>query len=112
MSTDLEQWTQEEFLVYLMLYAANADGNITAKEQKIICEKVSQTIYEKVLEQFEKHNDSVCLENILKYKKEHFNAQDDVKEIVRKMEDVFMEDAKISNAERHILYLIEKLLKG
>ena len=112
MSTDFEKWTQEEFFVYLMLYAANADGNITAKEQKIICEKVSQTTYEKVLKQFENHNDSTCLENILKYKEKHFNAQDDVREIVRKMEDVFMEDRTISNAERHILYLIERLLRG
>ena len=112
MSTNFEQWTDDEMLVYLMLYAANMDGNITDKEQKIICSKVSQTVYEKVLEQFEAHSDSICLQNILGYKEKYLNTADDVNKILQWMMDIFMEDGKISNVEHRILHLTEKLLRG
>jgi hypothetical protein len=110
MTPNFTQWTKEEFLVYLMLYAANMDGKITAKEQKIICSKVRRTVYEDVLEEFETHSDNVCVQNILGYKEHYLNAADDVKKIIREMTDIFMEDGKISGVEQHILHLTEKLL--
>ena len=110
MISNFNQWTKEEFLVYLMLYAANIDGKITAKEQKIICGKVGQTMYGEVFETFETHNDSVCIQNILGYKEKYLNATEDVKKIIEEMTGIFMEDGKISNTEQHILHLTEKLL--
>ena len=111
MSTNFEQWTKEEFLVYLMLYAANTDGNITEKEQKIIRSKVNLATYQEVLEQFETHGEYDCIQNILKYKEKYLDNEDAVKQIVSEMTEVFMGDGKISNAEQHILNLVAKILK-
>lgn len=52
MNSIYENWTKEEFSVYLMFYAANADKQITAKEQKMLLTKAGHDVYEKISEQF------------------------------------------------------------
>ena len=109
MNNNVEQWTKKEFLGYLMLYAANMDGNITQKEWQIIYAKVGQKTCEKILEQFAEDSEYECLQKILKYKEKHFNTADGTKEIVKEMTNVFFSDKKISNIEQHVLNMIEKL---
>ena len=111
MTNNCTQWTKKEFLVYLTLYAANANGNISAKEQKIICSKAGTATYEKMLEQFKTHNDHECIQNIVGYKEKYFDTADGVQQIIQEMTNVFFSDSKIANEERQILNLVGKLLK-
>ena len=110
MSDNFEKWTKKEFVAYLMLYAANIDGNITPAEQKIIYNKADLVTYEDVFTKFEADNDEICLQNILGYKQKFLNSPNEIKQIIDEIKDIFMENKKISNFEQQILYLIEKIL--
>jgi hypothetical protein len=103
-----QSWTKEEFLVYLMLYAANADGKITEKQKKTMMAKAGHDVYERMSEQFAADNDYESLQNIITYKELYFS----VEQIIDELKKIFFLDNVLSNYEQHILYLINKILNN
>ncbi|MDR1345541.1 MAG: hypothetical protein LBK03_02425 [Bacteroidales bacterium] len=110
MNSTFETWTKEEFLTYVMLYAANADSHISAKEQKIIGTKAGEDIFEKMREQFETDSDYDSLQNIIAYKNKYLQSENDVADILREVKSIFFTDNVFSDYEQQVVFLIEKLL--
>jgi hypothetical protein len=106
---NFKSWTKEEFLTYLMLFAANIDGNFSKKQQKVICTKAGKDTYEKMYELFAEQNEYVRLQNILGYNAETESSE---AEIIQEMKNIFFLDNKLSGYEQHVLNLVQKLLKN
>ncbi|MDR1553453.1 MAG: TerB family tellurite resistance protein [Prevotellaceae bacterium] len=111
MNNTFESWTKEEFLTYLMLYAANIDGHISAKEQKIMGCKVGETVFEKMREQFETDSDYESLQNIIAYKNNYLQSENALADMLAEVKNIFFADKVFSEYERQVALLIEKLLK-
>jgi thiosulfate/3-mercaptopyruvate sulfurtransferase len=111
MNNTFESWTKEEFLTYLMLYVANIDGHISAKEQKIMGCKVGEAIFEKMREQFETDSDYESLQNIIAYKNSYMQSENALADMLAEVKNIFFADKVFSEYERQVAFLIEKLLK-
>jgi hypothetical protein len=108
MNKTLENWTKEEFLVYVMLYAATADTHITMQEQRTICEIAEEKTYNKMLNIFNEDTLMTCLQNVKDGSKKFFDSNIQVLDTIK---EVFFIDSKFSGYEQHFLKTISRILK-
>ena len=83
-----------EYLAYLMLYAANADFEIEKEELQIIRKFISREEYKKVRQAFDNTNDAGRLKVIMHYKKAYINTLKDTDTVIHQLKEV---DLQIEN---------------
>ena len=74
METQKPNWTYNEFLAYLLLYAANADLGVNRDEKEMLFSKVSFEDYKHIRKVFEDASDYESLQTILTFREEYFNV--------------------------------------
>lgn len=108
MSSDA--WTYEEFLCYLMIYAAAADHVIEEAEADVIKKKSGEATYEKMLVTYKNANDDQRNMLILAYKEQHFHSPDDSQKALNDLKEVYMADDDFSILEQNQLQMLEAVL--
>ncbi|MCD4734505.1 MAG: TerB family tellurite resistance protein [Bacteroidales bacterium] len=102
--------TYNEFLAYLLLYAANADFNIEKKELDIIHKVIDDQELEHVKKEFEHKNDAQRLEVIMENKKIHFDPVEDKQKLFTHLKDIFLADEQYLAVEKAVFLYLRKLL--
>lgn len=90
---------KEDFLVYVLLYAANIDGAITFKEFRKVINAYGYDSYDRVVDQFEKENDFEHLQKIDTFKKHYLESGKSVDDLMAKVKEILLTDGKFSNFE-------------
>ncbi|MCB9227686.1 MAG: hypothetical protein H6578_11035 [Chitinophagales bacterium] len=103
-------YTLEEFIAYIMIYAATADFEIRDKEEKHIKKMVGDATYFEMLDLFETHNDIEALEFIEEQRRVHLNEEFSKENLLHIAKEVFLVDGKFDASEK-ALYEALKLLK-
>jgi hypothetical protein len=110
MKTTLQSWSKEDFLTYLLLYAANADFNITEEEKKFILNKVDEEEYDKIHRIFRRNSDFERSETVRilgeRYCKEPGNKCDLRNDMIK----LFFADDDFSILEKNFFIAIKKIL--
>ncbi len=106
----MENWNYNEFLAFVLLYAANADFNESPRELKIIKNKVGEEAFEKAHEVYEEQNDYQHIEIITSYQDTYFADEASKQKLYREMEDVFMADHEFDTLERNELMMLKKII--
>ena len=104
-------WTYEDFLTYLMLYAANADLVINEEEKEMLFTKVSLEDYGHVHKIFEKENDYERLQTIKSFKDSYYNTTQAQEKLLRDLKDMFMADEEYNSIENAFFMGLKKVLK-
>ncbi len=101
-------YTVNEFLAYVMIYAANADFVINKSEEQVIIDKVGEETYSKMLSLFKHHNDAQTVEFIQELKKIYItdNKNEQLLSLVKK---VFLADEYFSASEKALYNAIARL---
>jgi len=107
-STD---WSKEEFIAYLLLYAARAHYLETSQEKEIIHSKLIQESYKKIFRELEKDNDFQSLEKILSNVKKYNYTKSNVDLLIREIKMLFLMDGDCSAMERSMFVGLKRLLK-
>ena len=100
-----------EYLAYLMLYAANADFEIEKEELHLIRQAVDREEYRMVRNAFDKANDAERLEVIMRYKDEYINTLRDQDAVIDQLKEVLQADGEDESVERGVFILLKKLLR-
>ena len=58
-------WTKDELVAYILLFAANADFKESAEERELIISKVDRQTFREIHEEFEADNDYQGLKKIM-----------------------------------------------
>ena len=58
-------WTKDELVAYVMLFAANADFKESVKERNLIISKVDLKTFEEIHEEFDDDNDYQSIKKIM-----------------------------------------------
>ena len=96
------QWSKEEFLVYLLLYAAHADNKFTEEEKNYILSKIDKEGFQKIFEEFSVSNDYQHLQKIISYRKIYqFHPP---KKLLDEIQHLFLVDNDFHYLEK-ILYM-------
>ncbi len=104
-------WTYEDFMAYLMLYAASADLEINEEEKEMLFTKVSPEEYAHVHKIFEKKNDYERLQTIKSFKDSFYNTSPAQEKLLRDLKDMFLADEKYNSIENAIFMGLKKVLK-
>lgn len=106
----MENWSYNEFLAFVLLYAANADYNESAKEIEVIEGKVGSEALKKAHEAFDEKNDYQSIEFITSFQDTFFADEESKKMIYNDMEDVFNADKDFNFLERNEFMMIKKII--
>jgi hypothetical protein len=110
MEHEIVQLNFNEYIAYLLLYAANADFEIEKEELEIIERSLDKEDYERVRKAFDRANDAERLEVIMHYKKIYHNTLMDAEAVTSQLKEVFMADEEYPSIEKAVFMYLKKLL--
>lgn len=110
MSSDKPQWSYNEFLAYLLLYAANADFEINEEERKLLLSGLNTYDYNKISKAFDKCNDYERLQIIGTYRDLYYPDDESKEKILNDLRNVFLADEEYNSVERAVFMGLRKVL--
>ena len=102
--------SKEEFEIYCLFIAANADFNITRQELIAMGVGSDPQMFVKVYNGFEADNDLERINTIQECKKLYIKDELDRQNLFDKMKKVFFADGKFQAAEQSIFTMLRKLI--
>jgi len=108
--SDTPTWNYEEFRTYLLLYAANADLELSDSEEAMILGSISSDSYQKVKAVYDQTNDYEHIQTILKYKGLYFPTAEQARELLDLLVKMYNVDGNFSVLERNSLMLLKKMI--
>jgi len=111
MKTTYETWQQEDFLTYLLLYAANSDFVISEEERQFILNRVDEEKYRSIHKLFKMHSDFERSETVRLLGERYCNDEKNKCEIRKDIVKLFFADEDYSLLERNFFIAIKKILK-
>lgn len=102
--------TKEEFKVMLMLYVANADGNIESEEVRVMLEKTDFDTVARVEELFANMDDAQALNCIDENRAVYAATEDDRSSLIKDMVEVIEADMNCSAVEDQMIRLLRMVL--
>ncbi|MBQ3750900.1 MAG: TerB family tellurite resistance protein [Bacteroidales bacterium] len=102
---------QEEFMIMLMLYAANIDGKIKPDELKVVLEKFDALKVVEVRQKFNKMNDDEVLNFIVNQKDSILDSQEKKSAMMMELRRIIESDGKKLPIEELLLCEMERLLQ-
>lgn len=105
------EWTYEEFHAFAMLFAANADGKITADEEVLITPTLPPDSYANLKQMFRKCSDAEALDIILSYREKYCATPADKERILADMREIYEAHHGFEQIEREMHHMFERMLK-
>ncbi|MCQ2318021.1 MAG: hypothetical protein MJZ90_03765 [Bacteroidales bacterium] len=102
--------TKDEFRTYCLLFAANADFNITKQEIIAIGAKIDPEDFVRVYNWFEADNDRERIETIQANKVKYVKNEEDKNKLLDELKEVFFADGVFDSVERSIFLMLKKFL--
>ena len=106
----MKNLSKEEFEIYCLLIAANADFNITRQELIAMGAGTNPEMFVKVYNGFEADDDLQRIETIRECKDLYIKDELDRQNLFDKMKKVFFADGKFQAAEQSIFTMLRKLI--
>lgn len=106
----MKNLSREEFEIYCLLIAANADFNITRQELIAMGAKTDPETFVRVYNGFEADNDMGRIDTIRECKALYIKDELDRQNLFEKMKKVFFADGRFDAAEQSILTMLRKLI--
>ena len=103
-------WTNDEFITYLLLQASFADGIYSPIEKKLILKKSGEEMYNKILQEFEADNLETKRTKIDNHLKIHFTSFDERQELLNLLKRQFLSDTVFSIDEKKMLIRLKKII--
>lgn len=103
---------ENEFMMYLLLYAAHADLKLTDEEKSLITSMASDETYTYVSGQFNQDNDYARLNTILSCRQKYYPDEEDVDRVLAAVARLLGCDDKVTMQERYFFKRLQQLLKG
>ena len=99
-----------EYLAYILLYAANADFEVAREELEIIRESVSREDFSRIRKSFDDSNDAERLEVIMHYRDAYLDILLDTPVLAEHLKSVFLADHQYNSVEKGVFIYLRKLL--
>jgi hypothetical protein len=112
MEVSNNNWSKQELVAYILLYAANSDFKESNKERNVIISKVDMQTFQKIHDEFDADNDYQSIQKIMAGVKAHNYSQDDVKLLLADLKIMFFSDGNYDILEQNIMLFLKKILQN
>jgi thiosulfate/3-mercaptopyruvate sulfurtransferase len=103
-------WSYEEFMCFVMIYASHSDMEFTEDEKSKIIASFGQDMFDRQYAEFNELNDFQALNKILDYKEKYFATEVQKNDLLTKIKAQFFVDG-FSEFEKEIYHFLDKLFQ-
>jgi len=107
---DHPKWNFEEFTTFLLLYASNADLELSEDEELEIKKRLDIDSYDSIKGEYDSSSDYEIIQIILSYKGIYFPTIDRTTELLDLIKKQFYADGEFSTLEKNAFRVLKKLL--
>ena len=107
----IKTWTKEEFELYLLIYASQANFFESEQELDFIESKFKKENIHRIHKQVKELNDYYRCQIIIDFIKSNDYSQNELDNILLQIKEIFNSDGAFDMLEQQSLYMLEKLLK-
>lgn len=104
-------WTRDELVAYIMLFAANSDFKEDNKERNVIISKIDMDTFQEIHDEFDSDNDYQSIKKIMTSLEQHNYDKDDVEILLSDIKTLFFSDGEFNVNERNMLKSLKRLFK-
>ncbi len=104
-------WTREEFLAYVLLYAAHCNFFETKEEENYILTRVDEATFHKIHTEVVVDSDEDNLNKIQQYISDNNFNQQEKDAVLKDIKNVFFADGSVDVIERKVFTLLKKILR-
>lgn len=105
-------WTRDELVAYILLFAANSDFRESNQERNMIISKVDMKTFQEIHDEFDSDNDYQGIKKIMTSLEQHNYSKEDIDIILADIKVLFFSDKEFNVMEQNMLLFLEKLLKN
>ena len=107
-----KQWSKNELVAYILLYASQSDLIVSNKERNVIISKVDMNTFQKIRNEFDNDNDYQSIQKIIAGLKEHNYTKMDIDLLLADIKMLFFADGRFNVSERSMYKLLTKLFQN
>lgn len=111
MEINIQEWSEEECLSYVLVNAAESNFEITIEEKEKIREFVSEELYKKSLKIYTKATDYENVSILLDIKGKFYQTPEKQDELLEKIKSVLYADGEEDTLESIFFMSMRKMLK-
>ncbi|MDN3493584.1 hypothetical protein [Winogradskyella bathintestinalis] len=104
-------WTRDELVAYILLFAANADFKELYKEREIIISKIDKTTFQDIHDEFNGDNDYQGIKKITLSLDQHNYNKDELDMLLEDIKVLFFSNKEFTVLEQNMLRFLKRLLK-
>lgn len=104
------KWNREQFIAFLLLYAANIDAEFVPQERAYIQSIIEPEALEVVEQEFRRMSDFELLQVIRAYEGSFYPSSEHKDVILQRVQELFRADGVMSQEESNLLMMLKKLL--
>jgi hypothetical protein len=104
------RWNYNEFLTYILIYAAHADLEFSSEEREVIKSQIDHEKAAHLLEEFQQSSDYEKIQIIQAYKGLYYPTNERRDEILYRIRTLFESDGKFDVMERNMFRMLKKIM--
>jgi hypothetical protein len=104
-------WTRDELVAYILLFAANSDFKEDNTERNVIISKVDMQTFQEIHDEFDGDNDYRGIQKIMTSLNQHGYDKDDIDVLLADIKVLFFSNKEFNILEQNMLMFLTKLLK-
>lgn len=106
----MSNWTKEELVAYILLYAAHCNLDIDNHEKNVIISKVDMQTFQKVHDEFDKDNDYQSLQKIVSALEDKHYSKVELDVLFEDIKKLFLSDGSYDAMELNLYSFLKKML--
>ncbi len=104
-------WTRDELVAYILLFAANSDFKESEEERHLIISKVDLQTFQDIHDEFDRDNDYQGIQKIMTSLEQHNYDKDDIDILMEDIKVLFFSDGDFDITEQNMLKCLNRLFK-
>ncbi|MTE25724.1 hypothetical protein [Winogradskyella ouciana] len=104
-------WTRDELVAYILLFAANSDFKEDNNERNVILSKVDRETFQEIHDEFDADNDYQGIKKIMVSLEQHNYSKDDIDMLLADIKILFFSDGEFNILERNMMKSLKRLFK-
>jgi hypothetical protein len=105
-------WTRDELVAYILLFAAHSDYKEDSHERNVIISKVDMNTFQEIHDEFDNDNNYQGIQKIMTSLAQHNYEKDDMDILLADINALFFSDDEFDITEQNMHRVLEKLFSN
>ena len=104
-------WTKDEFLAYLIIYAAQINQIETEEEKEFIKSRFDSKTLKKIYKEINSDNDYQRIQKVMVYTYQKNYLSHDLDHLLKEIKELLLGDGKFDATEQALYHYLKKIFK-